>query len=344
VSSRKRRSIRVPRDDRLHMQIVRTLEEGLSRLGGRRIRVLDLERRYWQMSSTFRTERLRVVLGGTEKPLRVFFKDFNPRHQVTDVRARRRLSRVPPRRELEMYRSILSRERFGTLDLYAFRWDAGRGRFWMFLEDAGRTRLKDVPEFREWEDAARWAARFHAATRDLPPALTRFLPRWGRAHYRRCAARVAQLLPTVDTADRDVLRRGLDALTARLDWFSALPRCVVHGQFFGENIMLRARRSGPRIAVIDWETAALGPRALDIVSLSTGSWTDAERSALRRAYFDQCRAETGEVLNWDEFCQELRMVALYHTLEWLVWWAPYRNVPEHLARFQRSMGRLAGLL
>ena len=306
--------------------------------------MLELDRRYSRLSSTFRTERLRVVLDRTEKPLRVFFKDFDPRHQVSDARAKEPLNRMPARRELDMYRTILSRERFGTLDLYAFRWDPGRARFWVFLEDAGRTRLNDALEFSEWLEAARWVARFHAVTRNLPPVRTRFLPRWNRAHYRRRADRVARLLTTVDAADRDVLRGGLDALTSRLDWFSALPRCVIHGQFFGENIMLRARRAGPRIAVIDWETAALGPSAFDLVSLTTGSWTDAERSAMRRAYFDEYQAETGQVLDWGEFCEELHVMAIYHTLEWLVWWAPHRNVPRRLKRFLRSMQRLEALL
>jgi hypothetical protein len=37
----------------------------------------------------------------------------------------------------------------------------------MFLEDAGRTLLAHEHDLSEWVDAARWAALFHAATRDL---------------------------------------------------------------------------------------------------------------------------------------------------------------------------------
>jgi hypothetical protein len=154
VSARTRQPVPQPMDDRLNILIMRTLEKGLSRLRGRRVHVRDLDRRFFRASSTFRTERLRVVLGGAEKPLRVFFKDLDPRHQVTDARTKQPRHRIPPRRELDMYRSILSRERFGTLDLYAFRWEAGRGRFWVFLEYAGRTPLNDVRDFSEWVEAA----------------------------------------------------------------------------------------------------------------------------------------------------------------------------------------------
>jgi len=259
---------------------------------------------------------------------------------VTDARARHRLDRTAWRRELNMYRSILSRERFGTLHLYAFRWEPDRDRCWLFLEDAGRTPLNDVLDLREWIDAARWAARFHAATRDLPANQTRLLPRWTREHYRRCAERVKQLLPTVEGSERAILSGGLDSLTAHLGWLSRLPRCVIHGQLFGKNIMLRPRKARSRIAVIDWETAALGPRAFDIASICSGRWSAEERQALLVAYVEEYQAATGQVTDWDQFCQEVRAVGIHHALEWLVWWGPHRAVPRRLRRFQTFLREL----
>jgi len=327
-------------DDRISRLIVKTLEEGLSRLRGRPVRVRELRRAFARSSSTFHTERLRVLLDRDEKPLRVFLKDLHPEHQVTDARALHRLNRTAWRRELDVYRSILSRERFGTLDLYAYRWEPERGRCWLFLEDAGRTLLNDVLDLREWTDAARWAARFHAATRDPPANQTRFLPRWDLGRYRRCAEGVKQLLPTVEGPERAILGAGLDSLTARLGWLSRLPRCVIHGQLFGKNIMLRPRRARPRIAVIDWETAALGPRAFDIASICSGRWSAEERQALLVAYVEEYQAATGQVTDWDQFCQEVRAVGIHHALEWLVWWGPHRAVPRRLRRFQTFLREL----
>ena len=344
MTSPKRSSERRPADHRITGPMVQTLEAGLSRFRGRPVRVRELRRRFSRYSSTFHTERLRVFLDDEGKPLRIFFKDLAPEHQVTDARAPHRVPAAAYRRELDMYRSVLSRERFGTLHLYAFRWEPDRGRCWLFLEDAGRTPLNGVHDPQEWASAARWAARFHVATHDLPAAQTKFLPQWDRAHYQRCAAQAERLLPTVEAREREILRDGLDALTARLDWFSALPRCVIHGQFFGKNIMLRPRRARPRIAVIDWETAALGPRAFDLASITGGGWSIEEQLMMRTAYVEQYQAETGGAIDWDDFCQEVRAVGIYQALEWLVWWAPHRGVPRRLKRFRRFMRELESLL
>ena len=329
-----------PIDDRITALMVRTLEDGLSRFRGRRVRVRELHRSFSRSSSTFHTERLRVFLGRDKKPLRIFFKDLHPAHQVTDARALHQVPRATWRCELDMYRSILSREHFGTLDLYASRWEPERGRCWVFLEDAGRTPLNDAHDLREWTSAARWAARFHAATRHLPAARTGFLPRWDRGHYRRRVEEVERLLPTVDAREREILRDGLESLRACLDWLSALPSSVIHGQFFGKNVMLRPRRTRPRIAVIDWETAALGPRAFDLASLCSGGWSAEEQEAMRVAYFEEHQAATGEVADWDDFCLEVRALGIYQALEWLVWWGPHRAVPRRLRRFQRFLREL----
>lgn len=331
-------------DDRVTRSIVRTLEQGLSRFRGRPVHVRGLRRRFSRSSSTFHTERLSVLLDDRRQPLRVFFKDLDPEHQVTDARAPLRLPAAAYRRELDMYRSVLSRERFGTLHLYAFRWQPERGRCWLFLEDAGRALLNGAHDLREWTDAARWAARFHAATRQLAAARTRFLPQWDRAHYRRCAERVERLLPTVESREREIVRGGLDVLMERLDWFGALPRCVIHGQFFGKNIMLRPRKARARIAVIDWETAALGPAAWDLASICSGGWSIAEQLAMRVAYVEQYQTATGDAVDWDDFCEEVRALGIYQALEWLVWWGPHRTVPRRLRRFQRFMRELGALL
>src|SRR5205814_7479955 len=55
--------------------------------------------------------------------------------------------------------------------------------------------------------------------------------------------------------------------------YTTLFRSVIHGQYFGKNIMLRPRNHEQPLAVIDWETAALGPGTYDLVSVSCGGWT-----------------------------------------------------------------------
>ena len=63
--------------------MVETLEQGLSRLRGYAVRIRDLERDPSSRSSSFRTERLRAFTDDDAEPLKIYFKDLNPAHQVT---------------------------------------------------------------------------------------------------------------------------------------------------------------------------------------------------------------------------------------------------------------------
>jgi len=328
---------RQSKDDRITSLMAETLEEGLSRLRGRPLRIRALRREFSSSSSSFRTERLRVSLDG-EKPLRVFFKDLNPDHQMEKARTVRESDLEHGRRELQMYQSLLSPERFGTLHLYASRWEPDHRRFWIFLEDGGRTLLRNTLHLPHWTAAARWAARFHAATRDLPEAQTSFLPRYDREHYRRCVDRVEKILPNLDTRERELVGRGLDCYAERIAWLDALPRSVIHGQFFGQNVMLRSGSTARRVVVIDWETAVLGPGTFDLVSLTSGKWTVEQRNAMWSAYFEQYRAETGQPMGWEDFRRQLAGVALYQCLEWLAWWGHHRGLSRHFANFMRELG------
>ena len=76
--------------------------------------------------------------------LRVFFKDLNPEHLNEKARMLRELDLAPSRRELQMYQAVLSPQRFGTLHLYASRWEPERGIYWLFLEDGGDALLLEV--------------------------------------------------------------------------------------------------------------------------------------------------------------------------------------------------------
>jgi len=325
-------------DDRLARPMVETLEDGLSRLRGRPVRIVEMLREPLPSISSFHRERLRVTLDGG-KTLRVFFKDLNPEHQTEKARTVRARDLAPSLRELRMYQSVLSPQRDGTLYLYASRWEPERGLYWIFLEDGGRTLLHNFVDMGRWTAAARWAARFHAATRSLPDAQTEFLPRYDEAHYRGCLDRVEKILPNLGAPERELVRCGLDCYARRIKWLSALPRCVIHGQFFGRNIMLRRATGDRRIIVIDWETAAVGPPTFDLVSLTAGKWTEEERRAMRAAYFEEYRA-VGQRLDREAFRRELAGVSLYQSLEWLAWWGRYRALSRGFATFRNELERV----
>jgi len=58
--------------------------------------------------------------------------------------------------------------------------------------------------------------------------------------------------------------------------------------------------------VIDWGDRGARPRTFDLVSLTSGKWTDDERQAMRVAYFEQLQLESGQPLNWETFCASWR--------------------------------------
>jgi hypothetical protein len=291
------------------------LEEGLSQLWGRPVRLRELAREPFVNASSWPAERLRARLdrGGW---LYVFFKDLGAQRLTAPCASTPRELKSAYR-ELRMYQEILPRWQFGTPAMYAFRWDPPQGPFWLFLEDVGGTRLNYTGDFNQWVAAARWAARFHAATRHLPARQTDFLVRLDQTQARLVAECVLHKLDDLPAGERSLVRRALEQYWSRLDRFCALPQGVVHGEFFPKNIVVCSDRAEQPLAVIDWESAALGPSYLDLVSLTTGRWQEDQRLIMCRAYFEQYQASTGLALDWEGFCQDLQDVTLYHTVQWL---------------------------
>jgi hypothetical protein len=321
-----------------------TLQEGLARLRGRPVRVHELHREPPPTTTSFWTERLQARLDGDEGLL-VFFKDLNPESLIAAARQIHATGLDSGRRELHMYRRILSRQRFGTPELYAWRWEPSRGLLGLFLEHAGPLKLRHSKDFTLWLAAARWAARFHSAARagarspnhvPAPQRRTRFLPRYDRAHYRHCAERIEQRLAGLAAPDRPVLEHALEVYTDLVGELSALPQSIIHGEYFGKNIVVRDGSPDEVIAVVDWESAAVGPSYLDLVSLSTGRWTPDKKEALWRAYFDRYRADTGLPLDWARFCRDIGLVQLYQALAWIGWWLQ-RGAEEQVARWLNEL-------
>lgn len=323
--------------DRMDELMIETLESAFSQSRGRPVQVLELQRTLCEHVSSFQAQHLRLSLD-TGESVAVFFKDLNPDHQIKNARKVRGGDLGPSLHELRVYQQILSQSELDTPRLYAVRWEPDSGVYWIFLEDVGKSRLRDCRNYKRWVSAARWAARFHAATRNLPQSQTSFLPVYDAEHYRSCADRVGGILTALNGADRTLLSQALEHYVSRIDWFASLPRTVIHGQFFGKNIMLRVRSRDRPIAVIDWETAALGPGGFDLVSISSG-WTDDQRQAMWRAYFEEYQARTGLWRGWEDFCAELREVEIYQALERLGWWRN-RSVSHNFGRWIKELTRI----
>ena len=318
--------------------MVETLESGLSQLRNQPVRISELQREVCPFVSSFLAEHLRVLLD-TGESVPVFFKDMNPHHQVKTAQIVRGDSMAPSYHELHVYQQILAGADLGTPQLYAVRWEPDKGIFWFFFEDVGNSRLRDSRNFQRWIPAARWAARFHAATRNLSPSQTSFLPVWDLAHYSRLADRISGILAELDAKDRTIVAEALEHYVSRISWFATLPKTVIHGQFFGKNIMVRGRGGDRTLAVIDWETTALGPGSFDLVSISFGKWTEEQRLFMWRTYFEEYQARTALSLSWKEFCAEFREMEIYQALEWVGWWRN-RSVSHNFGKWIKELTRV----
>ena len=202
---------------------------------------------------------------------------------------------------------------------------------WLFLEDAG-ARPAEGPEARGLLTA--WLAALQTSASELAGALP--LPERGAAEHRellRAARRPLRARaddPSLTPADRWLLA-DLDAALAELDagWaelerrLARMPRTLVHGDLGAQNLRLLPTAEGAELLVLDWETAGIGPPAIDLVDVDAAAYA---RIVARR--WPHATAE--EVLGWQRCGRILRALAA------TAWEAPDLAFPW----IERSLSRL----
>jgi hypothetical protein len=300
--------------------MIETLSEGLNKSDGRPRRIVRLERSPYLESTSFPAERIKAHLDSGDR-LDIFFKDLHSENLLDEARSLRAAGMERSEREFRMYRDVLSRLPLSTPELYGSRWTPEAGICWIFLEDAGPFPLRQIGDFSCWLKAARWAARLHAVDpadiMEYAPAL----PEYDAEHYRFCAERAARNRSAFKEEHQALLDEALDRFHAARKTLAALPKHLIHGEFFGKNIVIRPEQDETAVAVTDWESAAFGPRCVDLVSLTSGKWSDERRAEMINAYIDQSERETGGVIDRTSFSAEFETVALYRALWWVGYWS-----------------------
>ena len=290
--------------------ILQTLQDGLSKQADRAVSIVELRSQVLPRASSFAAERLFLALSDGRQ-IQVLFKDLNPKHQLKDARRLRNESLERSRREFDMYTRVFSERRFDTPELYAARWEPTEDRFWIFLEYIKGERLSRSGH-PAWEESARWAARFHVESDEIPASLIGFLPRLQNDHYLHWATRLEERLPRLPGAAQELIASAIELYRKRIDALPSLPQSIIHNEFYGMNVLLRSAGRSGRIAPIDWETAAIGPSYVDLASLSSGCWT------IWRAYFS-AYVECGGSSTWSQFHSDLGIVSLAQAIQWLGW-------------------------
>jgi hypothetical protein len=288
-----------------------------ARWGPGRIAIASLERRPSPYASSCALEEIDVVLAdGSEAAL--VMKDLSPAAMDASARRARPAFLYEPRREIQTYRHILPHAPPGAAACYGVVVSPSAHRYRLLLERVDGHELRHVGAFSMWERTAQWIARFHAAAPASPvdrrDRLDR-LERLGRPDQLDRLARRATLLVYDDVfywqwlerarefASRSHSRlrsrqrgaeprRVLDGIARRyasvVARLTAMPRTVIHGEFYPCNILIRGTGPRARVCPVDWELTAIGPGLIDLAALMTG-WDDRAQRALARAYRDAAR-------------------------------------------------------
>lgn len=303
------------------------LEQGLCRWFGRPVRIVSFKQDAMDGFSTNPVSRLEVTLdSGAQLP--VIFKRFLPK-AARDIA-----------QEVRLYQNVLVNGKFDTPALYAAVDDDATNRHWLFLEDVGDWRL-EYCETGVWEVAFRWLGRMHAGFYGRVGELkgTAHLPEHDAAFFRALAEFARQTLVQRGSSSalarfERLMREGLEGAIAELE---CGPRTLVHGDFSCHNIMVQ---HGGRIRPIDWEWAAIGAPAWDVVRLLDG-WGD-ERDRLLSAYCHAMSNEASTALDIGAFERSIPHCGVMLKLWRIRWWAKACQEPGGVNRILDSIETIWG--
>jgi hypothetical protein len=320
--------------------------------------IVRLDRRPSPYASSFALEEIDVVFDdGSEAAL--VMKDLSPDAMDARTRRARPAFLSEPLREIRTYRHILPYAPPGTAACHGVAAGRAASRHRLLLERVDGHELRHVGAFSMWKRTAHWIARFHAS---VPAADIDRLARRAKllvhddAYYWRWLERAQDFAARSQRAGRagradaaaarrvlDRIARGYAPVVARL---TAMPRTVIHGEFYPCNILIRGRGPRARVCPVDWELAAVGPGLIDLAALMTG-WDDRAQRALARAYRAAAPREDARGEAWRssrlpaEFQNDLDCCRLHLAVRMLGWSDRWTPPPQHARDWLSEAAALA---
>jgi len=228
-----------------------------------------------------------------------------------------------PRREPAVYATLLAPAVLGAPRYYGSLAEPEAGRHWLFVEWVEGCELYQVGERELWEAAAAWLGTTH---RRLGERLDRgrdaHLLDYDRAFYRRWIDRARSFAGAPGQPPARL--RSIEWLAPRYEAAAeellALPRTIIHGEFYASNVLVAGDPAEPRVAPVDWELAATAPGAIDLAALVSGGWSEEDRGAIAAAY----RTTAGP---FSPSPRELDLARLHLAVLWLGWAEPSWSPP-----------------
>ncbi len=312
--------------------LVSFLERSFSTRFGAPVRVVRLESRPSPYASSFALDEIDVELSGGQRYALILkslgWETLNPPGRLAKPAFLH-----DPLREIETYRQVLAPLNLGTPDLYGAVPDPSANRYWLLLERVDGVELYQIGDLSQWQQAAQWLARFHGRSlRQLAGACPRPSHRW--LHYdedfywrwlRRARAFSRSARREGNQVQRLVARLidGYDLIVSRL---VAMPKTLIHGEFYASNVIMSRQHGMPRICPVDWETTAIAPGLIDLAALTSGQWGASDRTAIARAYYEALAQTVGRARpTIAELLHDLDSCRLHLAVQWLGWsehWEP----------------------
>lgn len=251
------------------------------------------------------------------------FKDLNRVGLSGDARTAKAEAHGPAWRELDVYRDVLSGIAGAAPTRRGEHRDERAGRYWLFLEPVTGAELYNVGDFDVWVAALGSLPGIHDSVARAPRPGS--LGRYDEPFFRRWPARAIELAAA---DDRALLRRVAERYDDALERLLTLPQGVVHGDLYPSNVMIRpANAEHGRLALLDWESAGVGPPLLDVATLTAGSWTAEQRDRMTLAYLDALPASDRP--GRECFLADVDCCRLHVALQWLGWSRTWSPPPEH---------------
>jgi len=260
-----------------------------------------------------------LTIAGASRP--VVVKEVGAGGMFPAARALRTPGVLDACREAFVYRDVLGPIP-GPPQLLGHQLDADGRAGVLVLERVGGVQLDRVDDLAVWTDALRWLGRFHA-TPTARPTPSSVLQSYERRRFAAWAGRARRVGRARGTSRRDLDRVVEVFERIGIELVCRAPTTFVHGELYPSEVVVGAARADGtidaqrrRIALLDWETAGIGPALLDVASLLTGSWSGDQRGQLLEAYSSIAPGAGGE-----HFDATFAACRLALALRWMGWLA-----------------------
>jgi Phosphotransferase enzyme family len=282
----------------------------------------EIQRARSEYGTSFPLEELDVELDDGPT-LRLAFKQLGWNDLGEQARLAKPRFLHDPRREPVVYACLLEPASIGAPRLYGSVIEPAQERYWLFVEWVAGRELYQVGELALWEAAAGWLARMHAELAGLDRGgASPHLIDYDAAYYRRWIVRAQEFARAQGKQGPGAMAVGWlgERHDAIVEALLALPKTVIHGEFYASNVLVQNEAGARRVAPVDWELAATGPGLTDLAALVSGNWSEGDRGAIVSAYGAAAGVEVSP--------QSLRLVRLQLAIQWLGWAPPTWIPPQ----------------